>query len=110
MIIETTGVMPRARGRLQHGAVRRPVADVRHFHRQARQLPFYQLYFKELALIKAAWPRAKTIRTRSTLVERGRFGWGRSSATSCRWANLQNAMGMLGSDDGQRMKIILEHA
>ncbi len=73
-------------------------------------LPFYQLYFKELALINARVAKPEDYPNSIDLVERGIVRLEPLVSNVMQLAELNDAMGMLGSDNGQRMKIILEHA
>jgi 2-desacetyl-2-hydroxyethyl bacteriochlorophyllide A dehydrogenase len=109
VVIETTGVlaslaaavnMTRAGGRvLMFGIITA----------KEGALPFYDLYFKELTLIGARVARTEDYPSSLALVERGTVTLGPLVSDVLPLGELQAAIGMLGSDSGRRMKIILEH-
>ena len=109
MIIETTGAMPaladsinmvRFGGRLLMFGI---------FTVTEGKLPFYQLYFKELALINGRVAKPEDYPNSIDLVERGQVRLAPLVSNVMPLGELPAAMGMLGSDDGTRMKIILEN-
>ena len=109
VIIETTGVLPsvaaavnmvRSGGRiLLYGIITA----------KDGALPFYDLYFKEIALIGARVARTEDYPSSLSLVERGLVKLDPLVSDVLPLAELQAAIGMLGSDSGSRMKIILDH-
>jgi L-iditol 2-dehydrogenase len=74
------------------------------------ELPFYDLYFKELALINARVAKSEDYPSSIALVQRGTVRLEPLVSHVMPLGELKAAIGMLGSDNGQRMKIILEHA
>jgi 2-desacetyl-2-hydroxyethyl bacteriochlorophyllide A dehydrogenase len=72
-------------------------------------LPFYQLYFKELALINARVAKSQDYPASIDLVQRGIVRLAPLVSHVMALGELKAAIGMLASDSGQRMKIILEH-
>ena len=72
-------------------------------------LPFYQLYFKELALINARVAKSEDYPSSIDLAERGVVRLESLVSNVMPLGELKEAIGMLGSASGQRMKIILEH-
>jgi L-iditol 2-dehydrogenase len=74
------------------------------------ELPFYDLYFKELALINARVAKSEDYPNSIALVQRGTVRLEPLVSHVMPLGELKNAISMLGSDNGQRMKIILEHA
>jgi 2-desacetyl-2-hydroxyethyl bacteriochlorophyllide A dehydrogenase len=74
------------------------------------ELPFYDLYFKELALINARVAKSEDYPNSIALVQRGTVRLEPLVSHIMPLGELKAAIGMLGSDNGQRMKIILEHA
>lgn len=74
------------------------------------ELPFYDLYFKELSLINARVAKSEDYPNSIALVQRGQVRLEPLVSHVMPFSELQNAIKMLGSDNGQRMKIILEHA
>src|SRR5437667_12843916 len=73
-------------------------------------LPFYDLYFKELALISARVARSEDYPSSLALVERGQVRLEPLISDIMPLGELSAAIGMLGSDSAQRVKIILDHA
>ena len=109
VIIETTGVLPslaaavtmvRSGGRLLLFGI---------ITAKEGALPFYDLYFKELALINARVAKGEDYPSSLQLVERGVVKLAPLVSNVMPLEDLKSAIGMLGSDDAQRMKIILEH-
>jgi len=72
-------------------------------------LPFYQLYFKELALINARVAKSEDYPESIDLVQRGIVQLEPLISHVMPFQELRTAIGMLSSEVGQRMKIILEH-
>jgi len=73
-------------------------------------LPFYDLYFKELALINGRVAKSEDYPASIDLVQRGMVRLQPLISSVMPLGELKAAIGELGSDNGQRMKIILEHA
>jgi 2-desacetyl-2-hydroxyethyl bacteriochlorophyllide A dehydrogenase len=109
VVIETTGMLP-------------PVASAVHMSRSGGrillfgiitakegELPFYDLYFKELSLVGARVARSEDYPAAIALVEKGDVRLQPLVSDVMALADLDAAVGMLGSDNGARMKIILEH-
>jgi 2-desacetyl-2-hydroxyethyl bacteriochlorophyllide A dehydrogenase len=109
VVVETTGVLPslaaavhmaRAGGRLLLFGI---------FTAKEGALPFYDLYFKELALINARVAKSEDYPAAMALVERGLVRLAPLISDVLPLEQLGSAIGLLGSDNAQRMKIILEH-
>ena len=109
VIIETTGVVPslstaidmaRSGGRLLLFGI---------ITAKEGALPFYDLYFKELELINARVAKSEDYPAAIGLVERGQVRLDPLISNVVPLEELKAAIGMLGSDRGHRMKIILEH-
>jgi 2-desacetyl-2-hydroxyethyl bacteriochlorophyllide A dehydrogenase len=109
LIIDTTGAIP-------------SLADAIHMARFGGRLllfgiitategalPFYQLYFKELALINARVAKSEDYPESIDLVQRGIVRLEPLVSHVMPLRELKAAIGMLNSESGQRMKIILEH-
>jgi 2-desacetyl-2-hydroxyethyl bacteriochlorophyllide A dehydrogenase len=109
LIIDTTGAIP-------------SLADAIHMARFGGRLllfgiitasegalPFYQLYFKELALINARVAKSEDYPESIDLVQRGIVRLEPLISHVMPFRELRTAIGMLNSESGQRMKIILEH-
>ena len=109
VVIETTGVLPslaaavsmaRSGGRLLLFGI---------ITAKEGALPFYDLYFKELSLINARVAKGEDYPAAMALVERGQVRLDPLISDVMPLGELKTAIGMLGSDSGQRMKIILDH-
>jgi 2-desacetyl-2-hydroxyethyl bacteriochlorophyllide A dehydrogenase len=109
VVIETTGVVPslasaitmvRSGGRLLLFGI---------ITAKEGALPFYDLYFKELALINARVAKGEDYPASLTLVERGTVKLAPLVSNVMPLEELKDAIAMLGSDSAQRMKIIMEH-
>src|SRR4029077_827468 len=109
VVIETTGVLPslaagvnmaRSGGRLLLFGI---------ITAKEGALPFYDLYFKELALISARVAKGEDYPSAMALVERGVIRLEPLVSDVMPLEQLKTAIGMLGSDSAQRMKIILDH-
>jgi len=72
-------------------------------------LPFYQLYFKELALINARVAKSEDYPESIDLVQREIIRLEPLVSHVMPFGELRTAIGMLSAEGGQRMKIILEH-
>jgi len=110
VIIETTGVVPslsaaidmaRSGGRLLLFGI---------ITAKEGALPFYDLYFKELALINARVAKSEDYPAAIGLVQRGLVRLAPLVSDVMPLQELKTAIGMLGSDSGPRMKIILDHS
>jgi 2-desacetyl-2-hydroxyethyl bacteriochlorophyllide A dehydrogenase len=110
VVIETTGVlasvasavaMARSGGRLLLFGI---------ITAKEGALPFYDLYFKELALISARVAKGEDYPAALALVERGQIKLEPLVSNMMPLEELNRAIGMLGSDDAGRMKIIMDHA
>jgi 2-desacetyl-2-hydroxyethyl bacteriochlorophyllide A dehydrogenase len=108
-VIETTGLLP---------SVATSVKMVRSGGRvllfgiitaQEGALPFYDLYFKEIALISARVAKSEDYPSSIALVQRGMVKLNPLVSDVMPLVELKAAIGMLGSDSGQRMKIIMDH-
>src|SRR5206468_11705653 len=108
VVIETTGVLPsladgiamaRSGGRLLLFGI---------ITAKEGALPFYDLYFKELALIGARVARSEDYPASLALVEKGIVRLEPLISDVMPLAELKQAIGMLGTDDARRMKIIME--
>jgi len=73
-------------------------------------LPFYDLYFKEVSLISARVAKPEDYTACIALVERGQVKLEPLVSDVMPLGELKEAIGLLSSDSGQRMKIIMEHS
>jgi 2-desacetyl-2-hydroxyethyl bacteriochlorophyllide A dehydrogenase len=109
VVVETTGMLPsvadsvamaRSGGRLLLFGI---------ITAKEGALPFYDLYFKELALISARVAKGEDYPSALAMVERGVVRLAPLVSDVLPLGELQSAIEMLGSDRGTRMKIILDH-
>jgi 2-desacetyl-2-hydroxyethyl bacteriochlorophyllide A dehydrogenase len=73
------------------------------------KLPFYQLYFKELKIVNPRAATGQDFPPSIDLVARGILKLDPLVTHVLALTEIQTALGMLESDEDQRMKIILEH-
>jgi L-iditol 2-dehydrogenase len=73
------------------------------------ELPLYQLYFKELALVNARVAKSEDFPACIDLVKRGVVRLGPLVSEVMPLGELKAAIGMLASETGLKMKIILQH-
>jgi threonine dehydrogenase-like Zn-dependent dehydrogenase len=109
LVIETTGVLPslsaavgmaRSGGRLLLFGI---------ITAKEGALPFYDLYFKELALISARVAKSEDYPSSIALVQCGMVRLEPLVSNVMPVWQLKTAIGMLDSDSGRRLKIILDH-
>jgi len=72
-------------------------------------LPFYDIYFKEVSLISARVAKPEDYTACISLVDRGQVRLEPLVSDVMPLGQLKDAIGLLASDSGQRMKIIMEH-
>jgi 2-desacetyl-2-hydroxyethyl bacteriochlorophyllide A dehydrogenase len=72
-------------------------------------LPFYDIYFKEISLISARVAKPEDYTACISLVDRGQVRLEPLVSDVMPLGELKAAIGLLASDSGQRMKIIMEH-
>ena len=109
VIIETTGVVASLSAAIH---MARPGGRVLMFGiitAKEGALPFYDLYYKELALINARVAKSEDYPGAIGLVERGQVRLEPLVSDVMPLGQLKDAIGMLGSDSGPRMKIIMDH-
>jgi threonine dehydrogenase-like Zn-dependent dehydrogenase len=109
VVIETTGMLPPVASASSHVAIGRPYLAVQNHAAKDGSMPFYDLYFKELSLVGARVARSEDYPAAIALVEKGDVRLQPLVSDVMALADLDAAVGMLGSDNGARMKIILEH-
>ena len=110
VVIETTGVVPQLAAAIE---MVRPGGRVLMFGiitAQEGALPFYDLYYKEIALINARVAKGEDYPGAIGLVQRRLVRLEPLISDVMPLGDLKAAIGMLGSQSGgQRMKIVLEH-
>ncbi|PWT86346.1 MAG: iditol 2-dehydrogenase [Blastocatellia bacterium] len=109
VVIETTGVVPSLADGIKMARFGGRLLLFGIVTAKEGALPFYDLYFKELSLINARVAKSEDYPTAIALVERGQIKLQPLVSNLMPLSELKSAIEMLGSDDAQRMKIILEH-
>jgi 2-desacetyl-2-hydroxyethyl bacteriochlorophyllide A dehydrogenase len=109
LTIETTGIMNQLAASIHMTRFGGTVLMFGIFTVKEGALPFYDLYFKEISLISARVAKPEDYTACISLVERGQVKLDALVSDVMPLGNLKEAIGLLSSDSGQRMKIILEH-
>jgi len=109
VVIETTGMLPSVASAVRMTRSGGRVLLFGIITAKEGALPFYDLYFKELSLVGARVARSEDYPAAIALVERGDVRLAPLVSNVMPLAELDAAVSMLGSDNGARMKIILEH-
>jgi len=109
VIIETTGVLPSLAAAIAMARFGGRLLLFGIITAKEGELPFYDLYFKELAVINSRVAKSEDYPSSINLVERGIVRLEPLVSNVMPLGELKTAIGMLGSESGQRMKIILEH-
>jgi 2-desacetyl-2-hydroxyethyl bacteriochlorophyllide A dehydrogenase len=109
LTIETTGVMKQLADSVHMTRFGGKVQMFGIYTVKEGALPFYDLYFKEISLITARVAKAEDYPASIALVERGQVRLEPLVSDVMPLGELKAAIGMLASDSGQRMKIILDH-
>jgi 2-desacetyl-2-hydroxyethyl bacteriochlorophyllide A dehydrogenase len=109
LTIETTGVMSQLAASVHMTRFGGKVLMFGIFTVKQGDLPFYDLYFKEISLISARVAKPEDYTACIDLVARGQVKLQPLVSDVMPLGNLKDAIGLLSSDSGQRMKIILEH-
>ena len=110
VVIESTGMLPVLADGIQMARSGGRLLLFGIITAKQGELPFYDLYFKELALINARVAKSEDYPNSIELVQRGAIRLEPLVSHVMPLDELNAAISMLGSDNGQRMKIILEHA
>lgn len=110
VVIETTGVVPSLASAINMARSGGRVLSFGIITAKEGALPFYDLYFKELSLINARVAKSEDYPGAIGFVERGQVRLGPLVSNVMPLGELKAAIGMLGSDSAQRMKIILDHS
>jgi 2-desacetyl-2-hydroxyethyl bacteriochlorophyllide A dehydrogenase len=110
VVIETTGMLPSLSSGIHMARSGGRILLFGIFTAKDGSLPFYDLYFKELSLIGARVARSEDYPAAIALVERGDVKLRPLVSDVMPLAELDAAVAMLGSENGARMKIILDHS
>jgi L-iditol 2-dehydrogenase len=108
--IETTGVMKQLADSVHMTRFGGKVLLFGIYTAKEGALPFYDLYFKEVSLISARVAKPEDYTACIALVERGQVKLDPLVSDVMPLGSLKEAIGLLASDSGQRMKIIMEHS
>ena len=109
LTIETTGVLKQLEHSVHMTRFGGKVLMFGIFTVKEGALPFYDLYFKEVSLISARVAKPEDYTACIALVERGQVKLGPLVSDIMPLGQLKEAIGLLSSDSGQRMKIIIDH-
>ncbi len=109
VVIETTGVMASVSSSIHMARSGGRLLLFGIMTAKEGALPFYDLYFKELALIGARVAKSEDYPAAIALVNSGKVRLEPLVSNVMPLAELKAAIGMLGTDSGPRMKIILDH-
>ena len=110
LTIETTGVLKQLENSVHMTRFGGKVLMFGIFTVKEGALPFYDLYFKEVSLISARVAKPEDYTACIALVERGQVKLEPLVSDVMPLGELKAAIGLLASDSGQRMKIIMEHS
>jgi L-iditol 2-dehydrogenase len=110
VVIETTGMLPSLSSGIHMARSGGRILLFGIFTAKDGSLPFYDLYFKELSLIGARVARSEDYPAAIALVERGDVKLRPLVSNVMPLAELDAAVAMLGSENGARMKVILDHS
>jgi L-iditol 2-dehydrogenase len=110
LTIETTGVLKQLENSVHMTRFGGKVLMFGIYTAKEGALPFYDLYFKEVSLISARVAKPEDYTACIALVERGQVKLDPLVSDVLPLGELKAAIGLLGSDSGQRMKIIMEHS
>jgi 2-desacetyl-2-hydroxyethyl bacteriochlorophyllide A dehydrogenase len=110
LTIETTGVLKQLEHSVHMTRFGGKVLMFGIYTAKEGALPFYDLYFKEVSLISARVAKPEDYTACIALVGRGQVKLDPLVSDVMPLGELKAAIGLLGSDSGQRMKIIMEHS
>jgi threonine dehydrogenase-like Zn-dependent dehydrogenase len=110
VVIETTGFLPSVAAAIHMARSGGRLLLFGIITAKEGALPFYDLYFKELALVSARVARSEDYPAAIALVESGDVRLEPLVSNVMPLGELKEAIGMLGGDSGPRMKIILDHS
>src|SRR5205807_5349286 len=110
VVIETTGMLPSLAASIDMARFGGRLLLFGIITAKDGALPFYDLYFKELALVGARVARSEDYPASLGLVEKGIVRLEPLISDVMPLAELKQAIGMLGTDDARRMKIIMQHS
>jgi 2-desacetyl-2-hydroxyethyl bacteriochlorophyllide A dehydrogenase len=109
LIIETTGAIPSLADAIMMARFGGRLLLFGIITATEGALPFYQLYFRELAVFNSRVAKSEDYPASIDLVQRRIVRLEPLVSHVMPFRELKTAIGMLASESGQRMKIILEH-
>ena len=110
VVIETVGVLPVLANAIDYARIGGRLLLFGIYTAREANLPFYDLYFKELALINARAARREDFPSAIGMVSRGDVQLDSMVSHVLPLIELDRAIEMLAERDDQRMKVILDHA
>ena len=109
VVIESTGVMPAIADSISMARLGGTLLLFGIVTAPEGALPLYQLYFKELTIVNARAAKGEDFPASIDLVARGAVKLEPLVTHTLPLAELESALQMVGSDAGDRMKIILQN-
>lgn len=109
LIIETSGHLPALAQAVDLARIGGRILPFSIYTGTTAELPFYQLYFKELQILNARAAKSQDYPASIDLVRRGQVRLKPLISHEIPLDDLSGALGMLESSDTRSMKIILQH-
>ncbi len=109
IVIESTGIMPALADAISMARLGGTLLMFGIASAKTAQLPFYQLYYKELKIVNSRAAKPEDFPDTIDLVARGVVKLKPLVTHVLPLLELEKAMEMLETDEDQRMKVILEH-
>ena len=109
VVIETVGALPMLANAVDYARIGGRLLLFGIYTGREANLPFYDLYFKELALINARAARREDFPSSIAMVSQGQVQLDSMVSHVLPLIELDRAIEMLAERDDQRMKVILDH-
>ena len=109
VVIETVGALPMLANAVDYARIGGRLLLFGIYTGHEANLPFYDLYFKELALINARAARREDFPSSIAMVSQGQVQLDSMVSHVLPLIELDRAIEMLAERDDQRMKVILDH-
>ena len=109
VVIETVGALPMLANAVDYARIGGRLLLFGIYTGHEANLPFYDLYFKELALINARAARREDFPSAIAMVSQGQVQLDSMVSHVLPLIELDRAIEMLAERDDQRMKVILDH-
>ncbi len=110
LVIESTGIMSALAGGISMARLGATLVMFGVTAATQATLPFYQMYYKELKIVNTRAAKSEDFPASIDLVARGVLKLGPLVTHVIPLQDLERAIGMLESDEDERMKIIMENA